>query len=102
MSDPATWTCEPWAEESSRAAAIRSQLVRQAEATDEVASRARAVAALEWDSPAGHNFSDYLVGQVAGVRLAGEQLRAAATRVGLFAVTLRTSEYDRFLGHQRS
>ncbi|MBG6191096.1 hypothetical protein IWX64_002050 [Arthrobacter sp. CAN_A212] len=97
MSYPADWSCEPWAVDSSAAASISSQVLLYAEAVDEVASRMATVTTLDWESPAGRNFSAYLTGQVGGVRLASEQLRESAARVAAFAVTLRTHEYRQFL-----
>jgi len=97
VSETADWSCEPWAVDSSEAAALRSHLLYQAEAVDEIASRMCSVAALDWESPAGRNFRDYVVTQLGGVRQASELLRDAASRVGAFASTLRSLEYNRFL-----
>lgn len=100
MSYRADWPCEPWAVDSSAAASISSQVLLYAEAVDEVASRMAGVTALDWESPAGRNFSAYLTRQVGGVQRAGEQLRESAARVAAFAWTLRTDEYRRFLEQQ--
>lgn len=101
MSHPADWPCEPWAVDSSAAASISSQVLLYAEAVEDVASRMTVVTTLDWESPAGRNFSAYLTRQVGGVRRAGEQLRESAARVGAFAATLRSDEYRRFLEQQR-
>ncbi|NOJ59172.1 hypothetical protein [Arthrobacter sp. 260] len=101
MSYRADWSCEPWAVDSSAAASISSQVLVYAETVDDVASRMAAVTALDWESPAGRNFSAYLTRQVRGVRQAGEQLRESAAQVAAFAATLRTDELRRFLEQQR-
>ncbi|MHA7154304.1 hypothetical protein [Arthrobacter sp. TMN-50] len=82
---------------SSTAAAISSQLLLQAEIVDEVAFRLTGGGVLEWESPAGRNFSEYVTGQALGVRRASDLLREAATQVGSFASTLRSLEYSAFL-----
>lgn len=101
MNHPADWPCEPWAVDSSAAASISSQVLLCAEAVDDVAARMSVVTTLDWESPAGRNFSTYLALQVGGVRRAHEQLREAAARVAGFAAALRADEYRRFLEQQR-
>lgn len=100
MNNPADWPCEPWALDSSAAASIGSQVLLYAEAVEDVASRMAVITTLDWESPAGRNFSAYLARQVGGVRRANEQLRESASRVSAFAATLRTDEYRRFLEQQ--
>ncbi|MHA7275935.1 hypothetical protein ACX80O_05315 [Arthrobacter sp. Hz1] len=83
--------------DSSTAAALGSLLLLQAEMVEEIASRLVGGGALEWDSPAGRNFGDYVLGQACGVRRASDLLREAATQVGSFASALRSLEYSTFI-----
>ena len=94
MTTVADWSCEPWAVDSSTAAALSSHLLRQAELVEEIASRLAGGGALEWDSPAGRNFGEYVLAQAVGVRRAGGLLREAAAQVGSFALELRSPEYN--------
>lgn len=94
-----TAACEPWAVNSSTVTVLADHLRRHAEGLDDVCSRMTGVANLDWDSPAGRNFREYLTFRKNGVLEAAELLRAAAARVEIFAQTLRGVEYARFLQH---
>lgn len=89
-------SCEPWAVDSSTAATLSSLLLLQAELVEVVASRLAGDGVLEWDSPAGRNFGEYVLGQALGVRRSSDLLREAATQVGSFASALRSLEYTTF------
>ena len=90
------WSCEPWAVDSSTAAVLGSLLLRQAELVEEIAARLGGGGPMEWDSPAGRNFGEYVLAQTVGVRRAGDLLREAAAQVGSFASELRSLEYNAF------
>lgn len=100
MNGAAGFPCEPWAIDSGTALALGALVLLQAEAVENVASRMVEVADLEWESPAGRNYRDYVLIQAGGVRLCGALLRDAAIGIESFAATLRRFEYNRFLVQQ--
>lgn len=93
-------SCEPWAVDSGTVVALGGLVLLQAEAVESVASRMVEVADLEWESPAGRNYRDYVLIQAGVVRMCGALLRDAATGIESFAATLRSFEYNRFLEQQ--
>ena len=97
MNGAAGSQCEPWAIDSGTAAALSSLVLLQADAVDDIAARMVDVANLEWESPAGRNYREYVLVQAGGVRLCSALMRDAAARIESFAATLRTVEYTKFL-----
>ncbi|TDK25277.1 hypothetical protein E2F48_08325 [Arthrobacter crusticola] len=60
------------------AADLGGRLLRQARELEDIRHRAAVVAALDWESPAGRNFRQYLAGRAAAVGAAAELLEQAA------------------------
>ena len=100
MKDAANLWCEPRAVDSSAVAALSARLLHQADSVDEVASRLTGVAGLDWESPAGRNYSEYVLNQTGSVRQASALLREAASRSESLASTLRSLEYSNYLTAQ--
>jgi hypothetical protein len=74
------------------AAALAGRLLQQALALEEVQARAAAVGALEWESPAGWNFRDYLADRSRDLGSAAELIRRAARLADLHAADLGAAE----------
>jgi hypothetical protein len=70
------------------AAALAGRLLQQALALEEVQARAAAVGALEWESPAGWNFREYLAERSRTLGSAAELIRRAARLADLHAAEL--------------
>jgi hypothetical protein len=67
---------------------LGGRLLRQARELEEIRHRAAAVAALDWESPAGRNFRQYLAGRAAAVGAAAERLELAARLAEAYAAEL--------------
>ncbi|CAA9250518.1 MAG: hypothetical protein AVDCRST_MAG83-2593 [uncultured Arthrobacter sp.] len=70
------------------AADLGGRLLRQARELEEIRHRAAAVAALDWESPAGRNFRQYLAGRASAVGSAAELLEQAARLAEVYAAEL--------------
>ncbi|WP_159620520.1 hypothetical protein [Arthrobacter zhaoguopingii] len=70
------------------AADLGGRLLRQARELEEIRHRAAGVAALDWESPAGRNFRQYLAGRASAVGSAAELLEQAARLAEVYATEL--------------
>jgi hypothetical protein len=70
------------------AAGLGGRLLRQARELEEIRHRAAVVAALDWESPAGRNFRQYLAGRASAVGGAAELLEEAARLAAAYAADL--------------
>ncbi|RJU02471.1 hypothetical protein D6T65_07780 [Arthrobacter frigidicola] len=70
------------------AAELGGRLLRQARELEEIRHRAGAVAAVDWESPAGRNFRLYLAGRASAVGSAAELVEQAARLAEVYAAEL--------------